>query len=123
MAKTKSATLSKAMCLICDLCIELNEHPVNKYSGCWEHAVDGKWWIALNGHEAATECSRISEPVPPCTAYVEYLGVPVGLITPRSGSGLIVAGYENKLIVALEKKIARVRTNAAQPQKGIRDYE
>lgn len=59
--------------------------------GCWEVQIDARWWIAVNGHDVPTPCSRGGEPVPPWSAYIEFNGWPAGLISARDG-GCLAAG-------------------------------
>ena len=72
---------------------------ISHLPGCWEHTWEhdgGEWYVAVNGHEVVTHCSR-GGVVPPFTAYVEFNGWPAGLIDPR---GWMLA----------EGKVANLRT-------------
>ena len=84
---------------IAKLGIALGVAPLNKLPGCWQHHVDEKWWIALNGHKkqmpASSENGMSSiQPyeVDPFHCYVEYNGWLAGVITPTGG--IFSAGSE-----------------------------
>ena len=73
---------------------------INRLPGCWEFAA-GDWWLAVNGHDVPTRCSR-GFAVPPFQAYVEFCGLPAGLVSPRGG--VLAAGAcanEAALLAAL----------------------
>ena len=75
-------------------------------AGCWERAIDDKWWVAVNGTAMPLVCST-GAGVPPYTTYVTWLGWPAGLIDPYGG--MIVAhpnANEDQLTDALQRAIA-----------------
>jgi hypothetical protein len=79
---------------------------LNKLPGCWEHSIDERWRIAVNGHETPMLSSLSNVPVEPFTCYVEYNGWPAGLLTPCGG--VIAAGScanEEEFIAALIRAI------------------
>lgn len=87
---------------IAALAQRLGVRSIKDLPGCWEHDVDGHWWIAVNGHRIPMKCSRGPE-VHPFTVYVEWKGWPAGIITPDGGT--LAAGdaaNEDALIAALK---------------------
>lgn len=71
--------------------------------GCAEMAIDETWWIALNGHEDTTECSK-GVGVPPFSLYIEFNGWPAGVVTAYGGT--MAAGSianEREFIAAIER--------------------
>jgi hypothetical protein len=78
------AQVSEAFSIIAELGYELGIRDISKREGCWEHAIDEQWWIALNGHPVDTKCSR-GATVPRFTIYVEFNGFPAGIINPAGG--------------------------------------
>jgi len=90
---------------VAQLGLTLGVHDLNKLSGCWEHQIDAKWWIALNPHRQKTRCSHGSD-VPPFTLYVEFNGWPAGFV--NAGGGVIAAGKlanEDAFITAIDSAI------------------
>lgn len=81
--------ISEAFASVLGLAVKLGVTRINEREGCWEHAIDGTWWIAINGHKTPTKCSRGPE-VPFGHCYVEYNGFPAGVFSMRSG--IIAAG-------------------------------
>lgn len=97
-----SRPLSVAFCEIVEWSQALGAERINQLAGCWEGAVDEQWWIAINGHNEDTECSRGAK-VPPFSAYVEFNRWPAGFLNPYSGT--LAAGElanEDTLIAALQ---------------------
>jgi len=100
--------MSEVFVRIAELALALGVRGIGNLPGCWEHDVDGVWWIAMNGRATAAKCSRGPE-VAPFTAYVEFNGWPAGLVTP--GGGVIAAGEaanERALIEALVAATTRL---------------
>lgn len=97
-----SVTVCTAFGVIIQLGNALGVRDINQLPGCWEHAVDDQWRIALNGHgDERTAFGRAT--VPPYHIYVEYNGWPAGLIGPAGG--VIAAGdgaTEDTFIAAVE---------------------
>ena len=96
---------SEAFDLIAQLGIALGAAPLSKHTGCWEHAVDERWRVAVNGHREGKATST-GEVVKPFTAIVWFNGWPAGLISPRGG--VIAAGEvanEGTLIAALQRAL------------------
>jgi len=77
--------ISEAFSEIANLAMRLGVTNINQREGCWEHRIDDKWWIAINGHPEPVRCSKGAE-VPAYNAYVEFNGWPVGLINPYGGA-------------------------------------
>lgn len=97
-----SEEIKEAFFEIVKLAERLGLSGLNKFPGCWEHQVDGQWWIALNAHKEPMTCSMGAE-VPPFHAYVQFNGWPAGVIDPRGG--IIAAGKvanEDTFIEALK---------------------
>ncbi len=73
------------------------------HPGCWQRDVDGHWWIAINGHDEPTRCTRSDVPIEPFHCYVEFNGWPAGLLSPADG--ILAAGAianEDAFIEALQ---------------------
>ena len=88
---------------IVGLACELGARDIYRLPGCWEHAVDESWWVAVNGHEQKVKCSRGAF-VPPFAVYIEFNGFPAGFCD--AGGGTLAAGAianEDALIEALDK--------------------
>ncbi len=62
---------------------------IRSQPGCFEIRIDDNWWVAINPHDVATECSRKAM-VLPRSAYIEWSGWPAGTVDP--GGGVIAAG-------------------------------
>jgi hypothetical protein len=98
--------ICEAYALTAELCIAMNAAPVNQYPECWELALDDYWFLAFNGHNVPTNCSK-SVKVPPFSVYVEFNGWPAGVFDPVGGT--IAAGEcanENAFLDALRARIA-----------------
>ena len=80
-----SEAISEAFMEIVELAGRLGVSRIDKIPGCWEVDVDGRWWVAVNGHREPTKCSRASTPLEPFEAYVEFNGWPAGGLTPAGG--------------------------------------
>jgi hypothetical protein len=83
--------ISEVMIEIVELAARLGVTEIYELPGCWEHAVDDGWWLALNGHREPVACSRGPE-VPPLSAYVEWYGWPAGIVGFHGG--VVAAGSE-----------------------------
>lgn len=81
--------IKEAFSAIAQLAGRLGIEKINEMEGCWEHQVDGLWWIAVNGHTKPLKCSHGAE-VPPINCYIEFNGWPAGIIDPFGG--IIAAG-------------------------------
>jgi hypothetical protein len=101
--------LSHVFLAIADLAIALGEAPINKCDGCWEHAIDENWWVAVNPHLEPRSTSS-GEEVPSGHAYVKFNGWPAGLLTPFGGTlAAGAAANEDTLIAALQAKTLAVK--------------
>lgn len=99
------------------LAAALGVKKINQLPGCWEHQVDARWWIAVNGHAKPTNCSRTSGPIDPYTCYIEFDGWPAGLVSPYGGA--LAAGEaanEEALIVALNAAVEEAFAAARSPR-------
>lgn len=78
---------------------------VGAMQGCWEHQIDDHWWIALNGHDTPTLCSKADNPIEPFTAYLEYNGLPAGIVDTYGGCFVRLGDRsgEDVFIEALQK--------------------
>jgi len=86
---------------------------INRLPGCWEHAIDDAWWVAVNGHGTERTCSR-GVTVPPYAVAIMYGCAPAGVVTPAGG--WIAAGEganEATFLAAVEQAI---RAAGAQPE-------
>jgi hypothetical protein len=104
--------MSESFFEICQLADRLGVSNIGNMTGCWEHAVDEHWWMAINGHASEMKCSR-GATVPAFHAYIEYNGWPAGFISPNGG--IIAAGAaanEDAFIAAL--KLAKVDARRGQ---------
>jgi hypothetical protein len=96
--------ISEAFAAIVEWSTSLGAKRINQLDGCWEGQVDDQWWIAINGHDEKTKCSK-GATVPAFNAYVEFNGWPAGFVNPRGG--VLCAGAaanEDTLIAALQRK-------------------
>lgn len=99
---TKEPQVCEAFCRVAELCEALGEHPISKYPGCWEHTVDERWKIAVNGHKEPKKCSLSDVPVEPFNCYVTFNGWPAFIFNPYGGAGAAgEAANENTFIEAL----------------------
>lgn len=101
---------SVAFLLIGELAHANGATPLKDYPGCWEASVGERWWVALNGHAEAVECSRGLK-VDPYHAYVEFKGWPAGVINPVGGT-IVGFASEDALIAALEAAIQELERPA-----------
>jgi hypothetical protein len=98
--------LSEAFCRLAELASALGVKSINKLPACWEVQVDGRWWVAMNGHGEAVKASDGAD-VPPYSAWITFNGWPAGVLSPVGG--VIAAGSaanEDTFIDALKVRIA-----------------
>lgn len=98
-----SDQVCEAFAVLCSLGMAMGAAPLNKHAGCWEHQVDGQWWLAVNGHKEAKTTSK-GQSVEPFHCYVEYNGWPAGVFTPYGG--IIAAGEganERTFLLAMQR--------------------
>lgn len=107
----------EAFIRIMELGLALHIPPLPEHAGCWEHQVDERWWIAVNGHPQPRVMAKHPklDPLQPYTVYVEYNGWTAGLL--GYDGGCIAAGEcanENAFIAALvaARDRAQVKSSA-----------
>jgi hypothetical protein len=101
-----------AMHRLCELGLAVGAAPINKFDGCWEHQIDERWWIAMNGHKQERLTSE-GDRVLPYSCFIKYNGWPAGILD--FGGGIIAAGEganENTFIAALEAAIERSKVSS-----------
>lgn len=99
--------VSEAFVRIAELAAALGVKDINQLPGCWEVQVDGRWWLAMNGHSHMVKASDDAE-VPAFSAWVKFNGWPAGMVSPSGG--IIAAGRsanEDTLIAALKDRVVR----------------
>lgn len=110
-----SDEISLAFASVCELATTLGARNIKDLPGCWETQIDGRWYVAVNGHNVETKTSRGAE-VPPFHCYVEFNGWPAGIFSPRGG--VIAAGAaanEDTFVAACQKRIDIERAKHAPP--------
>mgnify|MGYP001580137362 CR=1 FL=1 len=110
MAETTG--ICEAFVAVCELGEALGVQPLNQHAGCWEHNVDARWKIAVNGHGEPVLCGMSDVPIAPFTCYVMFNGWPAGIITPYGGT--IAAGEaanEDAFIAAVRAAIGSATTD------------
>jgi hypothetical protein len=103
-------TVCEAFAVLADLCIALGEAPLSKHVACWEHKIDERWAVAVNGHNEPKHCSFSAVPVDPFNCYVQFNGWPAGILNPYGG--IIAAGElanEATFIEAMRDRIATLK--------------
>lgn len=108
----------RAYGLIGELYLAIHDRPVGEQypGGCWEHAVDDRWFVALNGHEEPMQAAGPEEELPPVTVNpyevtVWFNGFPAGSMNPFQG--VLAAGAaanEDTFCEAVERAIAQARS-------------
>lgn len=99
------------MALIAEMAARLGVNGINELPGCWEHTFEqggNEWFLALNGHREAVECSQGAS-VDPFHAYVQCNGWPAGVMNPFDG--IMAAGAavnEDVFVEALQAEIDRL---------------
>lgn len=97
--------IAEAFAAIVSLAERLGVTRIDTLPGCWEHDVDGTWWIAVNGRREPLACSR-GPVVQPFHAYVEFNGWPAGVFNPSGGEFVAgAAGNESAFIEAVAKAV------------------
>lgn len=94
---------------LAELCFALGAAPLNRHPGCWEHQIDGRWWVAMNGHPEKVNCSD-GTPVDPYTCCVKFNGWVAGILDPSGG--VIAAGAianEETMLEAVRAAIASAK--------------
>lgn len=96
--------ISEAFGEIAELAIALGVAPIR--DKLWEHQIDAKWFVAINGYREEREFQIDGSPVKlqPFEAYLMFNGWPAGFLHPYGGC--IAAGKvanEDTLIEALRE--------------------
>jgi hypothetical protein len=100
---------TEAFAVIAALAEALDVRAINQLPGCWEHQVDDRWWIAVNGHAEQTSCSH-GAAVPAYGAYVEFNEWPAAVFTPVGGEFVAgTAANEEAFIAAVKAATERAR--------------
>jgi hypothetical protein len=103
MSGEGTESLCVAFMAIVDLALASGADPLNKHTACWEHQIDDRWWVAVNGHAEPKLSSHSNIPVNPFEAYVEYNGWPAFVLNPYGGHGAAGSlANEDTLIAALK---------------------
>lgn len=87
-----SATEHDALLAVLALAQHLGVRDSGELPEYWEEQIDAAWWIAVNGQLADVVSSR-GMSVPSGTIYVEFNGVPAGIMHIL-GEGEFAAGTE-----------------------------
>jgi len=104
-------SLCEAFVRLCELALALKIKPLPEHPACWEHDVDGHWWICINGHKETVKNSDGFD-VEPFDCVVKWNGWPAGIFSPAGG--VIAAGAcanENTFIEALVAAKARAEAH------------
>jgi hypothetical protein len=81
----RNVNLCEAMLLVGELAAALGVANINRLPGCWEHAIDAHWTIAVNGHQQPIKTSTGVE-VAPFNVWVEFNGWPAGYFDASGGT-------------------------------------
>lgn len=109
--------LCEAFVAMAELAQALGVSHINNLPGCWEHQVDERWWLAMNGHNEPRVNSDGFE-VSPFSAVLKFNGWPAGIVEP--GGGVIAAGEaanEDTFIEAL-----RAATEIAKSAAAVKEH-
>ncbi len=94
--------MSEIFVALIGLAEALGVNRINALPGAWEHQIDERWAVAVNGH--AQECkTKRGDAVPAFSAVFWRNGWPAGVVTPNSG--IVAGGTEDELIDALNAAI------------------
>jgi hypothetical protein len=108
MAGIIGEQLVEAMIVVAEWAYALGARGIDLLPGCWEHAVDDHWWVALNGQTKPRRCTR-GPAVGPFEVLVFYDGWLAGGFDARGGA--IASGEsanEDTFIAAVRAATARV---------------
>jgi len=98
----KVLEVCEAFVRMAELAGALGVSRINELPGCWEHQVDAKWWISVNGSKDLRRNSDGIE-LSPFSMAVKFNGWPAGIID--LAGGVIAAGEcanEDTFIAALQ---------------------
>jgi hypothetical protein len=104
--------LSVVFAKVVDLAIARGAERINSLPGCWVHAVDEHWTVAVNGHAEPTSAEpegAMAVDVPPYCVAVWWHGWLAGFVTAAGG---VIAAHpdganEDRLIADLDSAIAK----------------
>lgn len=113
---------------IVDLANALGAAPINQHEGAWCCAVDGRWWVACNGHRE--RCRAIGDAMPgaedlplpelePFQMHVYFNGWPAAVMHPADPSVSFAAGEAANVetfCAAVRARIALIKTEPQGPQ-------
>lgn len=102
---------------IAELSRALGMETISNLTTAWEHQVDEKWKVAVNGQKETVTVDKLK--IPPFHFAVWYNGWPAGLMSPFDGT--FAAGSEaneDTFIAALDAAIERAK---ADNDNAIRD--
>lgn len=109
---TAEQPVCEAFYKLAELAGALGIKSINDLPGCWEHAIDNQWTVAMNGHSGPVICSHGAS-LPGYHCYIERLGTPMGLIQPYGGVLIDMENArdgttENALISAIDAALSRL---------------
>ncbi len=100
--KKKKREVSELFMLIAALAVREGGKDISDHEGCWEHDINEKWRVAVNGHEETVK-TEFGLSVPPYAALITHLDFPVGILNAVGGHMLY--GVEDNLIKRLKKMV------------------
>lgn len=101
--------LCEPFVLISKLAEALKVKNIKQLPGCWEHAIDEQWFIAVNGHQVSSRTSGGVD-VAPFNCYVEFNGWPAAYFGLDGGSMAAgAAANQESFIAALKAAIAKAK--------------
>jgi hypothetical protein len=108
---TMAKGISAVFMGIANLATAMGIEKINEIPGCWEHQIDEKWWVSLNGHKTPMTNSK-GNLVQPYNAMLMYGDWPAGIVTPYGGALMCCVGVdtgetEDALINALDVATAK----------------
>lgn len=104
-----SPEITEALIAVAELAEALGVRAINRLEGCWEHQIDSRWWVALNGHRQPIESSH-GPTVEPFACYVEFNGWPAGVCTAFGGQFAAgAAANEETFLEAVREATERAR--------------
>lgn len=107
---------AEAFVRVVELGLALNIKPLPEHDGCWEHEIDERWWIAVNGHDKPQLMRKHPNlsPLAPYTIYVEFNGWPAGLL--GIDGGCIAAGEAANERTFIEALLSAIRKAGGTPE-------
>ena len=108
----------EAFVKLVDLAEALGKNNIKALPGCCEIVIDDTWKVAINGHGkmCQSQFSKLKNPVPPYSAYVEFKNQIGAMLSVDAGWFLGYPGCnENAFIAACERRIESERQFAIVP--------